>query len=57
MSDELLKDVETLQDEQDIYDNEEDICKVKKQIRTRKIAAGTFFTLSVICLVARLIAL
>lgn len=50
-------DVESLQDEQDIYENEDDITKLKKQIKTRKIVAGVFFALSVICLVARLIAL
>lgn len=52
-----LDDVETLEDEQDIIDNEEDIKRLKKQIKTRKIAAAVFFALSVICLVARLIAL
>lgn len=59
MSDEVIKNVdeEALNDEQDIYDNEEDIYRLKKQIRTRKIVAGVFFALSVICLVARLIAL
>ena len=52
-----LDDIETLEDEQDIIDNEEDIKRLKKQIKTRKIAAAVFFALSVICLVARLIAL
>lgn len=52
-----LDDIETLEDEQDIIDNEEDIQRLTKQIKTRKIAAAVFFALSVICLVARLIAL
>lgn len=52
-----LDDIETLEDEQDIIDNEEDIRRLSKQIKTRKIAAAVFFALSVICLVARLIAL
>lgn len=52
-----MDDLELLQDEQEIYDNEEDIRRLKKQVRTRKVAAGVFFVLSVVCLIARLIAL
>ena len=52
-----MDDLELLQDEQEIYDNEEDIRRLKKQVRTRKVVAGVFFVLSVICLIARLVAL
>ena len=40
-----MDDLELLQDEQEIYDNEEDIRRLKKQVRTRKVVAGVFFVL------------
>lgn len=52
-----MNDLEALQDEQEFYADEEEVYKLKHQIKVRKITAGIFFLLSAICLAARLIAL
>ena len=46
-----------LNEEQEVYDSEEQIYKLKRQIFSRKVATFVFAGLSVICLVARLVAL
>lgn len=54
MSDNIARNIE---DEQDINANEEEISKLYKEVRFTKVCTGVFGVLTVICLIARVIAL